>query len=396
MSEVISSNEGFAWDDTIVPEDFFNDSPEDLERQAKAENVIAKIESDDEPEEGTKPEKSMEQLADELFTDEDEGSADIETVEDNAEDSKAPVKDKTGKTEPVEAATSSTVSTLNFLKEKGYLDFELEEGQELTDELAEELMEDKLDESIDARLEELFTGLPQVVKDLVTFTKNGGDYNEFLAAVSKGAGSISANMDLSVEANQETVVRTILKEDGYDDEYIDTQLEFLKDSGKLATVSKKQYDVWSKNNEDEQNELLQEQQEAMRVAKENERKAKAKLTTTLANMEDVSGLKLSRADKKEMPSYFHDKNIKLQNGSSISSFHKDLYEALANETTALQLGKLLRTRAKDGTFDFSKIEANGKTKLTQTVQDNIRRNNSSTPIKSTSSGSRKELADYFN
>ena len=71
---------------------------------------------------------------------------------------------------------------------------------------------------------------------------------------------------------------------------------------------------------------------------------------------------------------------------------------MSNETAVLQLAKMLRTRNKDGSFNFKEIEMIAKTKVAQEVRENVRRNKTNTPTKSVSrngSSQTKSLADYF-
>lgn len=373
------------WDNKI-PEDFFNDSPEDL---AAIEEAKSKESDKEENIEETPKEKTEEEIADELFDDDfEETPADVEHVEQPTENTKVK-KDKN---------VSSSVSTLTFLKEKGFIDFELEEGEELTEDIAEDILEDKFDESIENRIDELFSELPDVVKQINKYALQGGDISKFLGTLTKqNKVGISPSLDLESESNQELVVKSMLEDQGFDEEYIETNLEFLKDSGKLKTTATKQFEVWKKNNQKQQEALLRQQEEAVKKNKEAIRKEKAKLSTILGEVEEIKGLKLSKTDRKEIPSYLLDRNFKMENGSTISAFHKDIMEAMSNETTSIQLAKLLRNRNKDGSFNFKELEMITKTKIAQEVKDNIRRNKTNTPKTSASLGSsqKRDLADYF-
>ena len=75
---------------------------------------------------------------------------------------------------------STNISALNLLKERGLVEFELDEGQELTEEIAENLIEDSFEDRIEGRISEIISELPDVVKELVKFSTNGGDPNILL------------------------------------------------------------------------------------------------------------------------------------------------------------------------------------------------------------------------
>lgn len=376
---------GFSWDNQEVPEDFFNDSPEDLERKTEADSVVAELEKEDIEE---VKEKTNEELADELFSDETINN------EDNIDED---VEDKENTTPKSKVEKPTMVTTANLLKEKGIIDFELEEGEELTDELADELIEDGFDTAVDNKLKDLFDGLPDVVRQMVKYSKDGGDPMRFISTMLQTqATGLTVNMDLSSEANQEAVVKAMLKEQDYDDEYIEIHIETLKDSNKLEAISKKQYKAWEDKQIKANEELVTKQEEKKIQDKENLRKEKTKLNNTLSSLSDVGGIKLSPKDKKELPSYMVDKSVPLKNGTAITALQKDVWEALGNETTALQLAKLLRSKKEDGSFDFTKLELNIKTKVVKEIKDNVQRNkNDNTPQRSVNGSSKKELADYF-
>lgn len=387
MSEVDNT---FSWDDPAEVDNFFNDSPEALESKLETAAVIEEITKEEDT-----VERSDEEIADDIFADENEIAEEVIEDEDEGEqDTPETGKDKSKKTKVEE---STTASALSLLKEKGILDFELEEGEELTEDLAEELLEEKFDEAIEGRIEELFTDLPDVVKQMIKFTKDGGDPLAFVNNLSKSVeGGLTSSLDLTKESNQELVMKTMLKKEGYDDEYIDTQIEFLKDSGKLELMSKKQFDVWNKKQTETNEQLVKAQEQKKKEERESVKIKKTQLAASLQTMTDVDGLKLNPKDKRELPSYMHDKTVELTNGSVISSFHKDVWEALSNETTALQLAKMLRERKQDGSFDFGKIEKNAETKVTRKMKDSVQRNKNITPqVSAAKISSQKSLADYF-
>ena len=382
----MADNNAFSWDDPAEIDNFFNDSPEDLENKLETTTVIEEINKDD------VVEKTAEELADDIFADESDILEDVEEEEQGGEpiDTKAKSKSK-------DKEESTTSSALNLLKDKGILDFELDEGEVLTEELAEEILEDKFDEAIEGRIGELFAGLPDVVKQMIKFAKDGGDPTAFVQTLAQATSTgLTTNMDMSQEANQEAVMKTMLKKDGYDDEDISTQIEFLKDSGKLKAMAEKRFDVWNKNQEKETAALTAAQENRRKQDREELRERKATLIAELQTTAEVDGIKLNSKDKREIPSYIFDKNIELENGSKISNYHKDVWEAMSNKKASLQLAKLLRERKKDGSFDFSKIEKIAETAVTRKVKDNVQRNKNITPQVSVGKiSSQKSLADYF-
>jgi len=359
-----TNTEIFKWDDTKVPDDFFNDAPQDV--KTDAQSVIEKVIEDEQD------------LTPDIFNDEDELS-----------EEPAPT-DK-------EEVNSDVISAVNLLKEKGLIDFELEENQELDEDTASELLEDKFEEAIESRVEELFTDLPDIVKQIVKYAKDGGNLDNLFENLAKTKQvPINKNLDLSDEKNQEFVIRNVMKQEGNSEEEINSLIEYYKDTGKLESISQVKFEKFLERQQKQEKRILTEQSQRKREEEQRIKEEKLRLTQELKTTEEIKGFKLDLKDKKELPSYLLDKRIKLENGGVISEFHKDIYEAMANQTTALQLAKLLRNRNQDGTFNFSNIETIAKTKLAKEVKDNLRRNKSSNFIKSTGSTAQvKSLADYF-
>lgn len=314
-------------------------------------------------------------------------------VNENTEEETETPKEEKEEIEEEEELVGS-IGALTFLKEKGTIDYELEEGEELTEEKAAEILEDEWENSIESRVEELFEEMPKFVKDLNKFVLQGGDVRKFLSAMTKNS-KVDTSVDLSIESNQELVVRQSLSEEGYDEDYIQTQIDFLKDSNKLENFSKNKIQK-KKEREDREAEALKEEQRKLKEQqKVQQRKAKTKLASTVSNLEEIKGIKLSKVDKKELPNYMLERNVKLQNGGKITTMQKDIMEALQDENKAIFLAKLLRND-----FDLSDLAKEVQTKVTKKVKDGIRRNKrSSKNIKSTdsagSSAARKDLSDYF-
>ena len=97
----MADNNAFSWDDPAEIDNFFNDSPEDLENKLETTTVIEEINKDD------VVEKTIEELADDIFADESDILEDVEEEEQGEEstDTKAKSKSK-DKEDKVESTTS--------------------------------------------------------------------------------------------------------------------------------------------------------------------------------------------------------------------------------------------------------------------------------------------------
>lgn len=383
MNDTFNLSElGSDWNADQKVDNFFNDGPEIID-DTSAEEVVAKIE-DEEKESGKEKEKEV-KPEDNIDWDDDNPNPDATDVETPGAAPKRGGKEQ----------TNSTIAAAQLLMDKGIVDYELEEGEELDEETALELLEEGFESGVENRISELLGGLPNELQALNKYVLNGGDMNDFLSKMNTlGASTgITATLDISVEKNQELVVRQMYKDDGMDDDFIDTQLESLKDTGKLEAFAKKRFEKWKEQDSKVSQQAAQQQELQAKAQREKARQYYSSLKTAVNG--EFEGIKLSAKDKNEIPGFMTDRNIKLSNGAVVTPFNQNLMEVLQNETASIQLAKLLRDRKKDGTFDFSQLEKVAATKVTKEVKDNIRRNKE-TPRKSTEvSTQSRSLADYF-
>lgn len=380
---VNSLDEFPGWSQGGPEEDFFSDIDEVTTEEnafGEDESIVPSPSSEEEEEEIEKP---VETSSEDMF-------ADFQEEEEEEETASA---DDTPKTE--------SVKVLEFLKNRGLASYELEEGEELTDDLADEIVEDSFDNAVEERVQNLFEELPDVVKQLNTFVLKGGNINDFISQISSStATGLSENMDLDNEKDQETIVREMMRADGNDEELIDTQIEFLKDSNKLRLFADRNYTKWEKSIQKEREALVERQKAQEKQVRQNIRESKKRMTEYLTKEKNLGGISINREDAKVLPNYINDRTVKLQNGSYISELQKELYYDLPkNEKAFLQLATLMKNRNEDGTFNFEALEEKAKTKVSKQVKDNIRRNKNNLPSNSQTSSyvqSKRGLADFFN
>ena len=379
----MADNPFTAWEEDSS-DDFFKEAEEATASEEETKEVIQSVLDEEEEvitEESKKTPPSTKE--ENLFEAEEEDEGDQEASQEEGEEPKS----------------SSSLSTVNFLKEKGYIEFDLEEGEELSDEDAEDLLEDKWDESVEAGIADRLTGLPEDAQNLIQYILKGGSMSDYISSLQAEVGpvTLTSDLDLDVEENQIAAMKAILADEGKDEEEVDSEIEYLKDSGKLEVMSKKKFERYNKERKTKEQELIQAQAEKTRTNKENARLAKRKVIETLAKESNIGGIEVSRDLKKSVPDFMNDRVYKLANGSEISEMQKELfYELPKNETAMLQLAILLQTRNEDGTFNFNSIAKTVETNLTKEVKKEIRRGNNNKP-NSTEGKSKptKSLASYF-
>jgi hypothetical protein len=383
MYRSINNTDDFDFLDSASDEDFFSIEEEKEEEEIvdpKKPNKVAgkqtpTIEEDEEQEEEEE----------DLFSSSEEGSEEQEEEEEEEEEDNS------------ETLEGDSISALALLKKRGIVDYTLEEGEVLTEAKAEEILEDSLDNMFEERIEELFDGTPEILKEMNKFVLKGGDISDFLEKISiQNTSGLTEGMDMENEDNQEKVIRHGLKQEGYDEEYIAAQIEFLKDSKRLKKHSETHFNKWDTKRKEEQKQILKSQEDKTLKEKESRRALKTKVSTFLEETSEISGFTISKIDKRELPNYMSDRTVKLDNGNQITSMQRDLMRVLNNPTGSVQIAKLLKSASESGELDFKDIEKETKTKVAKEVRENVRRNKKSI-IAGSAGGAKKKrpLADYF-
>lgn len=310
-----------------------------------------------------------------------------ETTSEDEEESEEEEKEQTNQ----KTTKVSSKSTLEFLKEKGLINFELGEGEELTDELAEEKLEDFLDDSIAAGVDEMIKDLPDALKNMIKFVNNGGDFATLLTKMSSNvSSSINKNTDMTKEENQVLAISADLKEQGYDDEYIETHIQVLKDTGKLETMSSKSFKkITTKQSVEEQAEL-DRVAKAKEETKKKQREFKTKLTTHISSLKEVKGLPLSVNDQKELPAYISDVNVQLADGRVTTGLQKDLFSIFGDKDKLVLLAKLVKSE-----FDFSSIAKKEVSKFSKEVNKELQNTTTIKGSKGSSQKQKRSLADLL-
>jgi|694.fasta_scaffold22472_12 hypothetical protein len=346
------------WDDSSQQHDFFGETNLEVDAVDVALKDDVKTEEDLAKEE---EEKKEQELIDDQFKAFEKDAPKVQT-EDEEED-----KTSSGKKEPVTNVNNK--QTLEFLKEKGLVDYELEDGVELTEEDAEHLLEDSWEKALELEVEATIKDLPQDIKDLVKFASKGGNVGELLGKMIQHATSgITKDSDIDNEDVQVLAVTMDLKSQGYDQEYIDSQIEFLKEKDKLEGIAKKSYDKIIEAQENETAGQVQRQKDIAESRKKQAREYKTNITSHINSLNETGGLPLSKQDKTSLPTYISEPNVELQDGRFVSEMQADLFKVMADKDKIVLLAKLLKTD-----FDFSAIERKKQTQAARGVREAVER-----------------------
>lgn len=343
---------------------FLNEDPNEFFGEVITPEETTKIEEDnDKTSENKEERKDSKEKSKEK--NEKENVEDLDFFSEREEDEEEDKKKQKEKSSEVKFESDSA-KTLDFLKNRGLI--ELGEEETISDDNADELLEDKLEEYRENAIKEAIADLPEEAKNLIRFTSKGGDPREYFKTLTEIANSkINKNSDIQDIKTQEAAVTEDLKMQGYDEEYIETHIKVLKDSGKLEDIAEKSFNKILKKQEEVEKGQLKKIEEQNRLRKETSKKFKEDLNTFLEESSDVMGYKLSPSEKKSFPDYISNPKVKLENGKKITSLQADLFKAMADKNKLIMLSRILKND-----FDLSFVEKQAISKDNKEKRKNIR------------------------
>ena len=248
---------------------------------------------------------------------------------------------KTEKDEP-DAGNLPGTENLRFLRDKGLISFEDEElSQEDFD--TDEFVEAKFEESINNKLEELLSGLPPGLKDMIKYSANGGDFMEVVQDLTIGS-ELSLDLTLESEEEQKNVVRTLLKKEGKSLDEINSYIEFLEFKGRLETEAQSKYEKYVVEEETREEKRLGKLKQDRIDRQQKIESDKSTLGEFLKTKPQILGhVKLNRSEIKELPGYMYEPTVKLQDGRVTTKFNFDLVESLKDKEKSLLLAKIVKS-----------------------------------------------------
>ena len=313
-------------------EDFSWDAP-------TAAEVITKVEDSEEPEGEDGLEQKVENKAKtKVVTGIDEKGETEEEFEESGP------KQKGNKTKEDESDAGSLPGTenLRFLRDKGLISFEDEDlSQEDFDE--DEFIEAKFEESINTKLEELLSGLPPGLKDMIKYSANGGDFMEVVQDLTTSS-ELSLDLTLESEEEQKSVVKALLRKEGKSLEEIESYIEFLEFKGRLGTEAQTKYEKYVAEEETREEKRLEKLRQDRIDRQQKIESDKSSLGEFLKTKPQILGhVKLNRNEIKELPGYMYEPTVKLEDGRVTTKFNFDLVESLRDKEKSLLLAKIIKS-----------------------------------------------------
>ena len=362
------------WDDSSQQHDFFGETN-------LVDDVITSVEKDDVAD-PAKLEAAKEKIIKEE-EEQEEIDKQFETFEPTSKTSSQ--EDPTVDSDKKENTTVNSKNTLAFLKERGLVEYEEDPEKPLTEQDAENLLEDSWDLALEKEVEDTIKDLPSELKELIKFASKGGDVGELLGKMVQHATSgITKNSDIQNEDVQVLAVTMDLRSQGYDQEYIDEQIEFLKEKDKLEGIAKKSFDRIIQIQENETAGQVERQKQTLENRKRSAREYKTNITSHINGLEDAGGLPISKQDKTMLPTYISEPTVELQDGRFVSEMQADLFKVMADKDKIVLLAKLLKTD-----FDFSSIERKKQTQAARGIKNEIQRVDKTTSMTNSTDGGHK-------
>ena len=191
----------------------------------------------------------------------------------------------------------------------------------------------------------------------------GASPQEYFQTYNKAANF--AEMDLTQETNQVSVMRQALADQGFDQEDIDTEVERLKNYGDLETVAGKHHKVLVKKEaqklqEIEKNAELQLQQKQM-IKNQYIQNVQQVLQDKIKTKE-FDGIPINPKLANELQDFLLVDKYKTASGETLTDFDKTILELKRpeNHTAKVKVALLLKILEKDPTL--STIQKTGVTK----------------------------------
>jgi len=205
-----------------------------------------------------------------------------------------------------------------------------------------------------------------------------------------------AEMDLTQESNQVTIIKQALADQGFEPEDIDTEVERLKNYGDLETVATKHHKVLVKK---EAQKLAQMEQKA-----EQELQQKQAIKNQYINnvqqvlqeklkTKEFDGIPINPKLANELQDFLLVDKYKTASGETLTDFDKTILELKRpeNHATKVKVALLLKILEKDPTL--STIQKTGVTKKSNELFGEVARQ--VTKAKSGSGGSQPKQNSWF-
>lgn len=184
------------------------------------------------------------------------------------------------------------------------------------------------------------------------------------------------DMDLSIERNQESVVRKTLENQGFESEDIESEIERLKNYGDLEDVSKKHHKVLVKHEEAALKKEAQVAKEQQQIKMARKQQYMDNVNNTLSEKlkaKEFDGIPLTPQIANELQDFLLVDKWKTESGETLTDFDRYILELKKpeNHATKVKIGLLMKLLEKDPTL--STIQKSGVTKKSSELFKSVAR-----------------------
>lgn len=199
-----------------------------------------------------------------------------------------------------------------------------------------------------------------------------------------------SDLDLSVESNQESVVRQTLKDMDYEDEDIQTEIERLKNYGDLEEVAKKHHKVLIKKESQKLQQLAEKQAAVRQQQAEVKRQFVNNVSTTLQEKlktKDFDGIPINPKLATEVQDMLVTEKWKNSAGETLTDFDVEILNLKRPENHAMKVKVALLLKMLKNDPTLSSIKKAGVTTQTNSLFSEVVRNK---PRTETSTGKKSQ------
>lgn len=201
-----------------------------------------------------------------------------------------------------------------------------------------------------------------------------------------------AEMDLSQENNQVSVLKQALSDQGFDPEDIDTEVERLKNYGDLETVATKHHKVLVKKEAAKLAQMEQQREAQLQQQAAVKQQYYSNVQTVLQEKlktKEFDGIPINPKLAGELQDFLLVDKYKTPSGETLTDFDRTILELKRpeNHEMKVKIGLLLKILEKDPTL--STIQKTGITKKSNELFGEVARQASKSGVKSSSNKSSK-------
>ncbi len=187
-------------------------------------------------------------------------------------------------------------------------------------ESSEEGIKEMFTDTLTLKIDEYKKSKPKVVQDLIEFTDNGGNPEDFINLITKTSYK---EIDLEDEGNQKLLIREHLESQKIEESEIDDLIAEYEENKTLAKHSKIAHKILLKNEEDEYQATLK-QQEEQRIIKEKQIKDNDEaFKKRILELKELAGIKLTEKDNKAFYDYLTKPVKKDREGNLYTQYQVD-------------------------------------------------------------------------